>query len=61
MDTENTIKKLDKLYDKFNVLMVTEYKEQPSVNVSLTKDDAETIMGALMASQVIINLTDDGK
>lgn len=57
----NTIKKLDKLYDKFNELMITEYKEKPSVNVTLTKDEAETIMGALMTSQVMINLTDDGK
>ena len=30
----NTIKKLDKLYDKFNELMITEYKEKPSVNVT---------------------------
>lgn len=57
----NTIKKLDKLYYKFNELMITEYKEKPSVNVTLTKDEAETIMGALMTSQVMINLIDDGK
>lgn len=56
-----TISDVSALYDKFDKLMRTVYSNQETADISLTKKEARTVMGALMSCEMFINMTDDRK